>query len=242
MQWASISETNPAAYLAWDEALLDAVEDGEFPSLLWFWESSTPFVVVGYGQKLDREVHLATCAERQIPALRRCSGGGAVVQGPGCLSYGLALRMDVAPELASIPSANAWIMGRMRNAIGAAVGPDSGKIQVRGYTDMAWGDRKFSGNAQRRRRLALLFHGTFLLNFDLQLIDQILQSPSAQPDYRLDRPHTDFVMNLPLSRECIEAAIRHEWAAENQTISLPVARRNQLLANRYSKAEFHGQR
>ena len=242
MHWASISESNPAAYLAWDEALLDAVEEGEIPSILWFWESATPFVVIGYGQKVEREVHLATCDQRQIPAFRRCSGGGAVVQGPGCLSYGIAMRMDAHPELTSIPGANAWIMNRMRRAIAGIAGAGSDEIRVRGYTDLTWGNRKFSGNAQRRRRVALLFHGTFLLNFDLGLIDQLLQSPSAQPDYRLDRPHTDFVINLSMSRNLVETALRNEWGTEEKASFLRRPRMEGLLTDRYLKETFHRQR
>jgi lipoate-protein ligase A len=42
------------------------------------------------------------------------------------------------------------------------------------------GNRKFSGNAQRRKRDFLIFHGTFLLNFDLQLIAKYLCRPSSR--------------------------------------------------------------
>src|SRR5215510_4968605 len=85
----------PAEYLAWDEAFLEECEE-EGTEALWFWESATPFVVVGYAQEIAREVNYEACQKRGIQVLRRCSGGGTVVQGPGCLNYGLALRF--APE------------------------------------------------------------------------------------------------------------------------------------------------
>ena len=55
---------------------------------------------------------------------------------------------------------------------------------------------KFSGNAQRRRRHALVFHGTILYGFDLSLIDALLKFPSAQPEYRASRSHSEFVRNI----------------------------------------------
>jgi lipoate-protein ligase A len=242
VHFASIFETDPAAFLAWDEAFLDAVEAGELDSVLWFWESPSPFVVVGYGQKLEREVNVAACAACSVPALRRCSGGGAVVQGPGCLSYGVVLRMDADPALATIPGANSWIMERLRRAVSGLVREKGAEIKVRGYTDLAWGERKFSGNAQRRRRVALLFHGTFLLNFDLPLIGALLRPPSAQPDYRQDREHDAFVMNLSQPSASLEAALRTEWRAEIEVPRLPVERRDAWMRDRYARPEFHRQR
>ena len=51
----------PAENLALDEALLDAAEDGVGGEVLRFWESPTPFVVVGYANKIASEVNVAAC-------------------------------------------------------------------------------------------------------------------------------------------------------------------------------------
>ena len=74
-------------------------------------------------------------------------------------------------------------------------------IAIRGHTDLAIGGRKFSGNSQRRRKHFLLFHGTFLLNFDLALIGELLRMPSKEPDYRESRKHADFLTNINVSAE-----------------------------------------
>src|SRR5204863_6569004 len=111
---------------------------------------------------------------------RRCSGGGAVLQGPGCLNYSLVLRLDSHPALHTVTGTNRFVMERNRAALESFlirgtppqealfsksdIGNWKSEIAVRGHTDLALGDHKFSGNAQRRRRRAVLFHGTFLLN------------------------------------------------------------------------------
>src|SRR5512135_474233 len=166
---------SPAENLACDEALLDWAESGGGHETLRFWESSEPFVVVGYANKVATEVNVAACEARKIPILRRCSGGGTVVQGPGCLNYSLVLPITSGGPLHGIAVANQFIMRRNRAAIDSALRTPHSAIGVRGHTDLAIGGRKFSGNSQRRRQHFLLFHGTFLLNFDLALISELLQ-------------------------------------------------------------------
>jgi lipoate-protein ligase A len=87
-------------------------------------------------------------------------------------------------------------------------------VAIRGHTDLAISDRKFSGNSQRRRKHYLLFHGTFLLNFDLALVSELLPMPSKQPDYREHRAHTEFLTNLNMPSEKVKTALRQAWKAE----------------------------
>jgi lipoate-protein ligase A len=89
------------------------------------------------------------------------------------------------------------------------------EVTVSGHTDLVIDGRKFSGNSQRRRKHFLLFHGTFLLNFDLALIAEVLRMPSKQPDYRADRSHGDFLANLGVSSTSVKDALREAWRAES---------------------------
>jgi len=245
--------STPAENLACDEALLDMFEERGGEGLLRFWEPTNYFVVVGYANHVEKEVDVAACEAEGIPILRRCSGGGTVLQGPGCLNYSLVLKIEEHGPLAGITSANRFIMERNREAVEAEVrGRKSedghqraeGGIEIRGYTDLAL-DRvrerpaepmlgasisqpstlstslKFSGNAQRRKKNFLLFHGTFLLNFDIALIDKFLRMPSKEPDYRKGRSHTDFLTNLDLPVAAVKGALRKAWHAESKLEAVP---------------------
>lgn len=241
-QLCTLPPSSPAELLAWDDALLDATEAGG-PEALWFWEAAEPFVVVGYGQEIAREVDEAACARRGVPILRRCSGGGTVVQGPGCLNYALTLKIKEGGPLATITSTNQWIMERNRRALAAALGQE---VVVRGHTDLALvttaGEKKFSGNAQRRKRNALLFHGTILLNFDLAMIAELLRFPSAQPDYRRDRRHLDFIANTGLTADAVRLALSAEWGAEMAHPGLPAEAMRIAVAERYGRDEWNCRR
>jgi lipoate-protein ligase A len=243
MERIDLTTASPPEFLAWEEAFLaDAEEHGV--ERLWFWESPSPCVVVGYGQSIEREVNVAGCLRRGIPILRRSSGGGTVVQGAGCLSYGLALRLDHHPALASVTSTNQWVMKRQANALRRF--PNLAVI-IRGHTDLAvqppaGAERKFSGNAQRRTRNAILFHGTVLCEAPLDLISELLLQPSAEPEYRAQRTHADFVTNLYLPVSRVRQAIVEEWEPTAPRLPLPESRYRELLCSRYLHAGWHQRR
>jgi len=234
------SDSSPETCLAWDEAALDAVDAHESSPLIWFWESTIHWVVVGYGQTIAREVDTDACHSRGIPVFRRCSGGGTVVQGPGCLNYAVALPITLHPELETITGTNNWILARICDSLRPLL---PGPARIRGHTDLVLGDRKFSGNAQRRRQSALVFHGTFLLDFDLARIATLLHQPSVQPAYRQHRSHLDFVTNLGVKPDAIRSALCAGWNASPGPIPIEGAKRIPgLVANRYGRPEWHASR
>ena len=244
MKLLDLTLPSPAENLACDEALLDAAEAGAGGEVLRFWESREPFVVVGYANKVSAEVNVAACEARGIPILRRCSGGGTVLQGPGCLNYTLILKITEDGPLRTIASANRFIMERNRAAI-QSLYPNSElrtpnfEISVRGHADLCLGNLKFSGNSQRRRKHYLLFHGTFLLNLDLALVGDLLRMPSKQPDYRGDRAHDDFLMNLNVSAEKVRTALQRTWNVSGRLNEPPLEKAAALALEKYSTRDWN---
>jgi lipoate-protein ligase A len=234
MKWLDLTLPSPVANLACDEALLDACEEDSGPEVLRFWEPSDCFVVVGISNSVAREVNLEACRRAGVGVFRRCSGGGAVVQGAGCLNYTLVLKIARGPEVETIPVTNHYIMTRHRAAVSAAIGR---AVEIRGVTDLAIDGLKFSGNAQRRKRRALIFHGTFLLWFDLGLMEKFLTMPSREPDYRMGRPHAHFLMNLNSPAAEIKKALRGVWLPTEEMTAPPDCSR--LIAEKYSRDEWN---
>jgi lipoate-protein ligase A len=249
MKVLDLTFPTPAENLAADEALLDWCDAMDGPELLRFWEPRELFVVVGYANKVATEVRADACAQSQVPILRRCSGGGTVLQGPGVLNYSLILKIVEGTPTANITSANQFIMERNRAAVAAEFQIPNSKFQisVSGHTDLALHPphsapgtlQKFSGNAQRRKRSHLLFHGTFLLNFDLPLVEKFLAMPSLEPDYRNGRSHTDFITNLPLTSTAVKQALCNAWSAAELLTTYPQAPIQSLAHDRYATNEWN---
>jgi len=232
MKWFNLNHRPPAEQLAGDETLLDWCETGRGEETLLFWEPRDTFVVVGYANKVGTEVNIPACHAHGIPIFRRCSGGGTVLQGTGCLNYSLILRITADGPLRSITAANQFIMERNGASIQSAL-PEA-RISVCGHTDLTVEGRKFSGNSQRRKKNFLLFHGTFLLDFDLPGVGQFLRMPSQQPDYRASRSHEDFLVNLKLPASQVIAAMKQTWGADSELHHFPENEMKILAAQKYS--------
>jgi len=225
---------DPALNLALDEALLLNAEEDGGPEVLRLWESPAPMVVVGAGGSVAIDVNRSACEAAGVPILRRASGGGTVLLGPGCLCYSLILRTDRAPGLDLIQASTQYVLSRTSNAIRDLVCDAS----IAGTSDLQVGGRKFSGSAQQRKRNHFLHHGTLLYDFDLDLIARFLNAPERQPDYRRSRPHADFLTNLLATGEELKLRLIAAWEPTAELAEAPLEPARQLLVAKYGCDEW----
>jgi lipoate---protein ligase len=232
MKFLDLTFDEPAANLACDEALLEMMEAdvsrASGDDCLRIWQARQYFVVAGHSDGLRSNVNVAACNERRIPILRRMSGGGTVVQGPGCVSYSLILKTSA--RLKNIADTFKHVLERHRSVVQKVCGMAT---RVEGISDLAYDGFKFSGNAQYRKARFVLVHGTFLLNFDLSLIEALLPVPAKQPGYRRSRSHLEFVANLRIDANQLTDALRTVWACEEDFRDVPYARIIELVRDRY---------
>jgi lipoate-protein ligase A len=192
MRRLDLTFDDPAENLAVDEALLEEAELGRLGGLLRLWQFSRPVVVLGRSSKFATEIRSEACFRAGIPVLRRTSGGGAVVVGPGCLLYSLILPFEFYPELRAIQTLHNWVMQRICKALQDLNVP----AQWQGTCDVTIDQRKVSGNSVRIGRNAALYHGTVLCGMDLSLTSQFLGAAVRQPAYRQDRDHEEFLVSI----------------------------------------------
>jgi lipoate-protein ligase A len=211
-------------------------EAGRLEGVLRFWEPGEHFVVIGYANQAAREANLEFCQRAGIAVLRRCSGGGAVLQGPGCLNYSLILPIESAACLVGIAGTNDYVMQRHQHTLQSLL---EGPVERHGHTDLAIHGRKFSGNSQRRRKDFVLFHGSFLLQADIELIGKALPFPSHQPEYRQDRSHADFLMNLKLPSPEIKAALSECWGVRQWLKEVPFEAITRLVEEKYKRPAWN---
>lgn len=238
LQFVDGSLGSPAADLAGDEALLEACEAGTLATsgVLRIWEPARPYIVLGYANRVQHEVNLEAATAANVPIYRRCSGGGTVLQNTGCLNYSLILPISHDPAFESIPQTNCFIMQRHRDLIAAVVGES---VVIQGHTDLTLSDKKFSGNSQRRKLRWVLFHGTFLLSCDFDLMEQVLLPPPRQPDYRYNRRHSEFLTCLPCNSKQIHSHLREVWNATSILKCLPDLELRRLINEKYARREWN---
>jgi lipoate-protein ligase A len=218
--------------LALDEALLLQAEAGEHGEVLRLWEWPWPAVVLGSGCKLAEDVDVDACRADGVPVLRRSSGGGTVLLGTGCLCFTLVLSLGRDEALTQIRPSYCWILERVVGALAVA------GVEQAGISDLALAGRKFSGNAQQRKRHHLLHHGTILYGMDLTLVGRYLRVPARQPEYRDNRAHEAFVRNLDLARDELAARLRAAWAAHHARAAWPGDLVRRLVEEKYGRGEW----
>jgi lipoate-protein ligase A len=241
-----ISLPTPAQNLAFDEALLEwAEENAGGGECLRLWESPQPMVVVGRSSRVATEVNEGFCRRERIPILRRSSGGAAIVAGPGCLMYALVLSYAVRPELKDITRAHSFILKQLATSLGPLLS-HAGTITCAGTSDLALRDekdvgsaRKFSGNSLRVKRTHLLYHGTLLYAFNFGLIEKCLRMPPRQPDYRNARPHGEFVMNMPATRQQLAGAVIAAFPMASAPGDVSMSRVDKLVAERFGNERWN---
>jgi len=231
-----IDVTLPSAEenLALDEALLlDAEAGGPSPALrLWEWPRLA--AVVGAAGIVADDVHEDACRADAVPILRRASGGGTVLLGPGCLCFSVIVPYSLHPTLDDIHASYRWILERVARAIPGGT--------LAGICDLTLGGRKFSGNAQQRKRTHLLHHGTILHAFDLPALARYLKQPPRQPEYRAARPHGDFVCNVAVPGDALREGVAAAFGADDTLTSWPADAVARLVAEKYALESWRRRR
>ena len=231
MHFLDLTLDEPAANVALDEALLEWCEAGEFDAeILRVWEPYQNFVVIGRGSEVQREVAQDFCTQHRIPVIRRCSGGAAIVTGPGCLMYAVILDSELRQELTMIDTTHQFVLYQVARALRDLGLP----VEPCGISDLAVDGRKVSGNSLRRKRRWLLYHGTLLCGLPGEMIQRCLDFAPRQPAYRGGRDHRDFVGGLEIGAREMKQALRQVWSANEPLEHWPQHRVRYLVKQRYS--------
>ncbi|MBC8100334.1 MAG: lipoate--protein ligase family protein [Armatimonadetes bacterium] len=189
-QWRFILDGNlsGASNMATDDAILDAVAEGDAPPTLRLYGWSPPCLSLGYGQALS-DVDFARLAERRWGLVRRPTGGKAILHTDE-LTYSLALPSDhpiasgdIVASYRRISQALLWAL----TALG--IQPQSSAMQnlpkkpgavcfeTPSHYEITVGGRKLIGSAQVRRKTGVLQHGSLPLTGDLARICDALAYP-----------------------------------------------------------------
>ena len=207
---------SPEENVALDELLLMKAEDGYIGETMRLWSSEEYFVVLGRACKYEEDCYSAKCKEQGVRIIRRISGGGTVLQGPGCLNYSLVLSYDDRSEYKDVNTSYREILGRLADGLGKKMKG----LEFLPISDLAVSGKKISGNAQARKKKFFLHHGTILFAMDTAKIAEYLKYPPKEPEYRKGRDHDDFVTNSPLDADELEHLIIGTFGVPDVAVEL----------------------
>jgi lipoate-protein ligase A len=213
-RWIDTGLRRPAENLALNRALLEARQAREIPSTLRFLRF-TPSALVGHHQDPADALDLAYCASRAIAVQRRLTGGGAIYMDENVLGWELYLEQrDVGTaEMGAISRRICTAAADALRDLGAAA-------EFRAPTDIVVAGRKISGTGGAMDGDALLYQGTLLLDFDVEVMLRALAATAVRVTPELVAGARESVANLrelvtPLpALDSIEAAFVSAFARE----------------------------
>ncbi len=165
------------------------------------------YVSLGASNSLDTNVHLDNCLADGVQVFKRLSGGEAVFLPPNCTVFS-AIQVSNHPYKASeFFAANLDAISLCLRQLGVQ------RVDLRGISDLAIGDKKILGSAIYRKTRFILFQAVLNVCESPQVIQKYLLHPIREPDYRKSRSHSDFVTSLhlagyPFSPQEIAAKLR----------------------------------
>lgn len=158
----TLGSNDPFFNLAAEEYLLCERDEDFF--LLW---QNEPCIVIGRNQNAADEINGGYVQTRSLPVVRRMTGGGAVYHDRGNLNFSFIIKGEADRAELCRP-----VIDILRS-LGI-------KAEISGRNDILVGGRKISGTAMCSRGGRSLFHGTLLINADLEAMSEALRSDEGK--------------------------------------------------------------
>jgi lipoate-protein ligase A len=155
--------------LATEEYLMNNVDISE-PCLLLYIQK--PCVIIGRNQNAYEEINFDYLRENDIVLTRRTSGGGAVYDDLGNLSFSFVTDKD-ATHFGDYHGSTQPILKALQK-MGAK------GVEVRGRNDLFVEGKKFSGNAMYTKNGRSYSHGTLMFDVDLSILTKVLNVPQEK--------------------------------------------------------------
>jgi len=168
------SVVSTAEGLAVDDTLPQSVANHGSPPILHLY-NFVPSVIVGKYQDIEASLKIDRCRARGVEFNRRSTGGGTVIMGPEIIALGLGINADW-------PGLKGGSISGVFEAIARVFITALGRLGVTAYfrsrNDLEVSGKKIAGlSAASESGMSLLFHTSFLVDFDVDLMTDIMNTP-----------------------------------------------------------------
>jgi lipoate-protein ligase A len=176
-QWRLFRELSKslstAEGLAIDDTLPRSVSEHDSPPILHLY-TFIPSVIVGKYQDIEAALKLERCRKRGIEYNRRSTGGGTVIMGPEIIALGLGIPSDYPGLHGGVGGVFDTLGGVLIKALGRLGIP----ARFQPKNDLEVAGRKIAGlSAASETGRSLLFHTSLLVDFDIPLMTDIMNTP-----------------------------------------------------------------
>ncbi|WP_267202602.1 lipoate--protein ligase [Limosilactobacillus kribbianus] len=167
MKYLVTNSTDIRYNLALETYLMEHAELDE--PILYFYINS-PCIILGRYQDAYEEVNLDYVKQHQVIVTRRTSGGGAVYDDFGNVSFSFITKDD-GDSIGNFRKFTEPVLEALHE-MGAK------DAELAGRNDLQINGKKFSGNAMKTEKGRMFSHGTLMYDVDLDVIGKALNVPA----------------------------------------------------------------
>jgi lipoate-protein ligase A len=195
---------NPYSNLALEEALF---MEAEVPTLR-IWENQKS-VIIGRAQLAKYETDLGYCKRRSIPVVRRMSAGGAVFNGRGNLNWSFFVRRNVG-HLGPVSDAKT-VFSTFAAFVNEALRKCGISSEFVPPNALSLDGGKICGMAAYISRLAILCHGTLLIDAELSEVQRLTRPATDEIGRLYPRSKFTKVSNCGVRRSDFVSELARSW-------------------------------
>ncbi|MHA1291992.1 MAG: lipoate--protein ligase family protein [Promethearchaeota archaeon] len=164
--------------MALDEAILEAAIKKKSPNSLRFYKWKPSTASIGRNQSLSAEINLEFAKKNNYNVVRRITGGGAVFHDEiGEITYSIVCPIKFLEKLGAKKVIEQFEIITQGIIAGLAIFGLKSEKGIIHCPAIFLNGKKFSGNAQIRRKGYILQHGTILLEINPELMYSVLKAP-----------------------------------------------------------------
>ncbi|MFC1824016.1 lipoate--protein ligase [Thermodesulfobacteriota bacterium] len=234
--------------LAIDDTLPQSVAEHGSPPILHLY-TFVPSAIVGKYQDIEAALKLDRCKARGIEVNRRSTGGGTVIMGPRIIALGLGINVD-NPGLKS--EGVGGIFESLGGVLVTALQQLGVQARFRPKNDLEISGKKVAGlSAAAETGKSLLFHTSLLVDFDIPLMMDIMNTPLiklSDKGYncfsrRMTSLRQELGQNMPLPAvmDAIQASFEREFGIGLQEDEPDVWEKRMihtLIKERYTRSDW----
>ena len=157
---------------------------------IYTWIPDKKYIVLGQRDTPDLALNQDAVINDGITVMKRPSGGHTVLLSPNTIVIAISItQLDIKYTKRFFEACNSAIINALeaQGIIG---------ISKKGISDIAAGQRKILGSSMYRPKNHTFYHAVLNLSESAEIIAKSLAHPKTEPDYRLGRKHSEFIISL----------------------------------------------
>lgn len=158
----------------------------------FIWQPDKTYIILGRSNDASSALIEENVLEDNVEVIKRPSGGETVILSPKMLV------LSATSPIIKGRSSREYFIVRNNAIMEVLASFGMQNLHTKGISDVSVGEKKIMGSAIFRKTDRVFYHAVLNVEEDVHLISKYLKHPKREPDYRQNRPHTDFVSSMKM--------------------------------------------